>query len=165
MLQLTIQNIISQLTSVIELLNDEEYQKTSHRLNQSTIGQHVRHIIELFKGLENGYESGIVNYENRKRDKEIEIKKDIAISLLNNINVSMDKSDKDLLFETYMDNNTNTFLHLKTTYQRELVYNIHHAFHHMALIRVAVKEVSDLQLPENFGMAFSTIKYNNTCAQ
>lgn len=164
MLHSSIQNIIYQLTEVLNLLSLEQYVIPSQRLNQSNIGQHVRHIIEMFEGLENGYEKGFINYENRRRDKTIEINKDLAIKLLNDIPLSIGKAEKDLILETCPDEVKTNFIQIKTNYQRELAYNLDHAIHHMAMIRVVIKEVTDLELPDNFGMAFSTIKHKITCA-
>ncbi len=164
MLHASIQNIIYQLTEVLNLLSLEQYVMPSQRLNQSNIGQHVRHIIEMFQGLENGYEKGFINYENRRRDKIIEINKDLAIKLLNDIPLSIGKAEKDLILETCPDEVNTSFIQIKTNYKRELAYNLDHAIHHMAMIRVVIKEVTDLELPDNFGMAFSTIKHKITCA-
>ncbi len=165
MIHSSIQNIIYQLTEVLNLLNAEQYVMPSQRLNQSSIGQHVRHIIEMFQGLENGYDTGIINYENRRRDKEIEINKDHAIKLLNAIPLSAGKAEKDLILETCPDEVNTSFIQIKTNYQRELAYNLDHTIHHMAMIRVVIKEVTDLELSANFGMAFSTIKHKIICAQ
>jgi hypothetical protein len=52
-----------------------------------------------------------------------------------------------------------------TNFQRELVYNLEHTVHHMALLRIAVNQVSSIPLPEDFGIAMSTIKYRKACAQ
>ena len=165
MLNITIKNIFSQLASVIELTDADLYIKPCSKMKNASVGQHVRHIIELFQGLENGYEKGIVNYENRKRDNQIETNKDFAIELLNSIAGNLDRPDKELKMETCPGENDNDCILIKTNYQRELAYNLDHAIHHMAMIRIAINELSDLDIPENFGKAFSTIKFNNTCAQ
>ena len=49
---------------------------------------------------------------------------------------------------------------MKSSFYRELSYNIEHAIHHMALLKVAVKQtLTYISLPENFGVASSTIRY------
>jgi hypothetical protein len=43
------------------------------------------------------------------------------------------------------------------------VYNVEHAIHHMALIKVGLKEVCPaVKIPADFGVAVSTVKYLNT---
>jgi hypothetical protein len=71
MLQNAIQNVFVQLTTTLDQLNRQQYSQPCLTLFNATIGQHVRHIIELFQCLENGYASGSVNYEKRKRDTAI----------------------------------------------------------------------------------------------
>ena len=63
-----IQQVFVQLSQTLSELKDDEYRQPSKVLLNATIGQHVRHIIELFQCLEKGYNDGIVNYEKRKRD-------------------------------------------------------------------------------------------------
>ena len=70
-----IQNVFVQLSESLNQLSDGEYIQPSTILFNATIGQHVRHIIELFLCLEKGYEEGIVNYEKRKSDYRIETDK------------------------------------------------------------------------------------------
>jgi hypothetical protein len=77
-LQQSVRNVFVQLSESLHHLSDEQYVKQSKTLFKATIGQHVRHIIELFVCLEAGYESGLVNYEKRKRDILIEKNKDFA---------------------------------------------------------------------------------------
>jgi hypothetical protein len=46
---------------------------------------------------------------------------------------------------------------------RELVYNIEHVVHHMALVKIGLKELlPDLDLPDDFGVAVSTIRYQHS---
>lgn len=164
-IQKAIQNIFIQLSETINQLNNEQYTQPSKVLFNATIGQHIRHIIELFQGLEIGYESGTVNYEKRKRDLTIETNKAVAASLLNSIYQNLNKPDKDLILESNYDEHSAEIVGVNTNYYRELIYNLEHAVHHMALIRVGIMEVSEIQIPEGYGVATSTIKFKQGCAQ
>jgi len=49
---------------------------------------------------------------------------------------------------------------IKTNALRELAYNIEHAIHHMAIIKIGINEVSPyILLPSAFGVASSTIRH------
>ena len=165
MLQKAINNVFLQLTASVGQLTDEQYVHPCQTLTGATIGKHVRHVIELFQSLQNGYEHGIVNYDSRKRDIRIENEKQLALSLLNEIRAGLNKKDKDLSLETSYDEDSGEVVFIKTNYNREIVYNLEHAIHHMALIRIGINEVSSVELPENFGVAPSTIRYRQECAQ
>jgi hypothetical protein len=67
MLKQPIQHVFVQLSETLNQLSDEEYMQPSKILLNATIGQHVRHIIELFQCLEKGYDEGVVNYEKKKK--------------------------------------------------------------------------------------------------
>ncbi len=160
-----IRNVFVQLHETLDKLTPEQYIQPSKSLFNATIGQHVRHIVELFQCLENGYENGIVNYEQRKRDKNIETDKQLAIQLLHEINNRLIREDKAIQLEMSYDDLSNEAVVVNSNYYREVVYNLEHTVHHMALIRVGVSEVSDVILPDSFGVASSTIKHRDTCAQ
>ena len=161
----SIKNVFAQLTASLELLTDEQYSKQSKILFKASIGQHVRHVIELFICLNQGYETGVVNYEQRKRDHRIETDRVLAIELLQMIANNLDKGNKELLLEANYDEQHDNALKVNTNYYREIIYNLEHTVHHMALIRVGINEVSEVELPENFGVASSTVKYRRACAQ
>ncbi len=164
-LQQVIRNVFVQLTESLEQLSTEQYRLPSKILFNATIGQHTRHIIELFIELEKGYESGTVNYEKRKRDYCIETDKRVAAGLLHKIYTSLNRPDKELILESNYDEHSDEVLAIKSNYYREVIYNLEHTVHHMALIRVGIAEVSTIDLPEGFGVASSTIKYRKVCAQ
>lgn len=165
MLKQSIQHVFVQLSETLNQLSNEEYLRPSTILLNATIGQHVRHIIESFQCLVKGYDEGVVNYEKRKRDYEIENNKELASSLLKNIYQDLERSNKDIILEAedYLD--TMETVSIPSNYYRELAYNLEHTIHHMALIRVGVNEVSSVVLPEEFGVAYSTVKYRQQCAQ
>jgi len=164
-LQQAVNNVFVQLATTLQQLSDSEYAHPCLVLRNNTIGQHVRHIIELFECLENGYVDGIVNYEKRKRDVVIENNKIIAEKSLHEIHAGLGKPNKDLLLEASYDELSNEQITLATNYHREIAYNLEHAIHHMALIRTGITEVSNICVPENFGVATSTIKHRRQCVQ
>ena len=123
----------------------------------ATIGEHVRHVIELFQCLEKGYDTGIVNYEKRKRDHEIENNKELASFLLKEIYQNLDKPNKEILLEAEDYCDPMEIVSISSNYYGELAYNLEHTIHHMALIRVGINEVSSVKLPKEFGVAYSTV--------
>jgi len=133
-------------------------------LSHSSIGQHVRHIIELYTCLEDGYTNGTVNYEKRKRDHRIENDKTLALALLDNIAEGLAKGNKSLVLEAAYGLDTEP-VQFDTNYYREIAYNLEHTIHHMALIKVGIGEVSDMQVPGEFGVAPSTLQSRKACAQ
>ena len=164
-LQQAVNNVFVQLAESLQQITQGEYVQPCRNLFNNTIGQHVRHIIELYQCLEKGYEPGVVNYEKRKRDHDIESDKELAGSLLLEILSGLAKPNKELILEaTYDDLSTET-ISISTNYFREIAYNLEHTIHHMALIRVGLAEVADITLPDDFGVASSTVKYKKQCAQ
>lgn len=164
-LQQAIGNVFVQLSNSLEELTPEQYTKPSQVLLNASIGQHVRHIVELFLCLNKGYETGIVNYEKRNRDYRLETDKVFAAEILDTVYATLMKHDKKLLLEAGYDEHTEEIVTIESNYYREVVYNLEHTVHHMALIRVGINEVSAIQLPEGYGVASSTIKYRKACAQ
>ncbi|GAO44394.1 hypothetical protein [Flavihumibacter petaseus] len=164
-LHTAIQTVFSQLSATLGLLQHAHYNQPCHNLSHATIGQHTRHIIEMFQCLLIGYESGIVNYEKRLRNRQIEQDKQLAIDLIHEVNGQLDKANRPMILEATYRDDSNDILQVETNYYREIAYNLEHTIHHMALIRVGLREVSDLAVPDAFGVAPSTIKHRNECAQ
>lgn len=164
-LQLAVNNIFVQLAETIRQLTPSQFIQPCSHLGNNTIGQHVRHIIELFQCLESGYPESTVNYEKRKRDIAIETDRDLALQLLQVVYSNLDRPDKELVLHACYDELSDQPIAITTNYFREVAYNLEHTIHHMALIRVGIKEISGINLPEDFGVASSTVKHRKQCAQ
>lgn len=159
-------NTFDQLLQVIEPLTNEEYSRSSAILNKSTIGQHVRHTLEFFKCLLEGYPSGLVNYDLRKRDLFLESNTLEAINEVKKLVAALEgvSDNCDLTLEQNYDEEES--IKVKSNLERELVYNLEHAVHHMAIIRIAIQEIKpDMIVPEGFGVASSTLRYRSSYSQ
>lgn len=131
-------------------------------LNNATIGQHIRHIIELYTCLLEGYNQQQINYDNRKRDLIIETIPSVALEKIQLIINHLEQPDKIIIVETSPGNSS---LRIQSSYYRELLYNLEHCIHHQALIRAALISLEQEIVSENFGIAPSTIQYRKQCVQ
>ena len=149
---------LKSLSNLLLLLNDKQYNRKITFLGNASIGGHTRHIIELLKCAADGYNDGVVDYLNRVRELAIETDKSFAILELSFLTNQMIRPDKEmkLVIEPGEESTAND---VTTTYFREIVYNTEHTIHHLALIRVALREMELEIVGDDFGMAYSTIKY------
>lgn len=157
--------MLSQLSLAVSRLDDAQFTHPIPVLSNACIGQHVRHIIEMFRSLEAGYVSGRVNYEERERNIKYETDRKAAIGALEDIGRGLDKDDRELVLEGHYHPDEPGLMRFKTNYQREVIYNLEHAIHHMAMIRIGLQELGTAAVPEDFGIAAATVKYRNTCAR
>ena len=164
-LQKAVQQVFLQLTDSLNQLQPDQYVHSCKNLSGNTIGEHVRHIIEMFQCLDAGYQKGEVDYEKRKRDKQIETDKDFATKNLKEISRQIFRENKTLCLLAYYDELQEQPEKISTNYYREIAYNLEHTIHHMALIRVGLRELGDLPVDDSYGVASSTLKYRKQCAQ
>lgn len=154
--------ILDQLAHLVHHMDEGDYAKPSEALSKSTIGQHLRHTLEFFICFQNGYNVGVVNYDKRAHDKLIETDKFIALGAIQKISdfVSSLNENKALKLEVGYDLSKEEFVTVETNSMRELVYNIEHAVHHMAIMKIGIREVASyINLPPDFGIAASTIRH------
>jgi uncharacterized damage-inducible protein DinB len=159
--QLLQEQLIS-LQELLKSIKEDDYQYRSAMLGNNSIGQHVRHVAEMIQCLLNGYDQSIVDYDARKRDVRIETDRLFTLSVLQSFIGEIHRPDKGLTLQQSLCSES-----IHTTYYRELHYNMEHAIHHMALIRVALREMNLDAVSGNFGVAYATIQYKKEqeCAQ
>jgi uncharacterized damage-inducible protein DinB len=154
-------NILNQLLGVVDQITESDFCKPSASLNAS-VGQHLRHTLEFFICLEQGFEHGTVNYDKRIHNKVMESDKYVTMNAIRQIQefINNQQVDKVLKLEVGYLPNSDACVSVDSNYLRELVYNIEHAVHHMAIMKIGIREVADyISLPEDFGIAVSTLRY------
>lgn len=157
-----VKQTLSELQHLLNQISEEDFSKPIQYLSNASIGEHTRHIIELFQCVLNSYEIGLLNYDNRERNLFIQTNPSFAIEKIDEICNGIEKENKELILES---NFFDEISRINTNYFREVIYNLEHCIHHQALIKVAVFEFEYLNVNENFGVAPSTIVYRNQCAQ
>ncbi len=162
MLRKTTAEIISQVTDITEKLSNEEYASPVALLHGSSIGKHVRHIIEFYDCLLRGYETGTVDYDAREHNALLENDKMLAVKTLNETQKKINNySEKPLMLSVNFSNEAEKASHISSSYERELIYNIEHVVHHAAIIKIALKNsFPKVVIPDNFGVAYSTVRFN-----
>ncbi len=148
--------VLDELSHFLAQLKPHDFSDISPVLRTSSIGQHVRHILELYDCLVSQYESGLVCYDDRKREKRLETDVNLALVKIKEIQSTIRLHDKELLLKMAAGSDLET---IRTSYNRELCYNLEHCIHHQALIKIACNSLDYISLPASFGVAKSTMDY------
>jgi len=150
---------LQSLKKLLSSLDNKQYNERIAHLGNASIGGHTRHIIELLQCAITGYYNGQIDYANRSRNLQLETDQSFAQSVLQELNNNVQLPDKQLILSVEEIDGGIRHPNVNTTYFREIVYNTEHTIHHLALIRVAIIEMKLDIVDNNFGMAYSTIKY------
>jgi len=160
-----VEGVFTQLSELLERIDEREYARPQSQLLNASIGQHVRHLLEIFTELNKGCASGVVNYELRERETRLEHDPGFALTRLTVIRQQIARESRPLQLEAFLQADDGSRVLLETHYLRELAYALDHAIHHMALIRIGLLENCREMVDESFGVAFATQQYRNACAQ
>jgi len=164
MVQRTLNATIDQLITVIQQLTSEQYVQKDDLLGGSSLGMHIRHIYEFIDCAITGAEQGMICYDDRARDEMIQSDKGYCLALLRQIQQKVEHADISTTCTLQGSYSFNTSEHytVPTTLERELAYNIEHAVHHMAIIKMACRQLFPvLELEEGFGVAHSTRQHQH----
>ena len=162
MLVASINSNLNELNHLLEQLSEADYSNPCLELSNATIGEHIRHIIEMFQCLENQYDNGIINYDMRERNVLIQTNPGYALQVVKQIQNQLGRPDKKIVLQQLIDGEE---IRIESNYFRELLYNLEHCIHHQAIIKVAILKHQRLNVSENFGVARSTIEYRKQCVQ
>lgn len=143
---------LDELEDLLTQYDDHHFCNQCENLNIS-IGKHVRHIIECFSLLIEGYNDGVVYYDRRERNVKIEQETEYAIERIQFLKNSFRKEDKLLQVEFEEQN-------YSSSYFRELHYQMEHIIHHKAIIKPLLERHEIVKIHNEFGFAPATIKYN-----
>jgi len=157
--------ILNQLFDLTNQLSDAEYSAELELLNGNSIGKHVRHVVEFFDLLIRGSAYGLINYDKRNHEPLYETDTKATKNKLQHLKKQIDKIalGEELLLEVSYGAIDEKGVKVKSSQERELAYNIEHAIHHMAIMKIAIQTVfPNVRLVKNFGVAYSTIRFQKS---
>ncbi len=160
---------LEQLHDLLKKIPSGSYTARPKVLYGASVGQHIRHILEFYLLMISGSIEGVVSYDKRKRDLQIENETAYAIQVVRKIVKSLDllSEDEPVMFEGDFSVDDSGNDRMISSVGRELAYCIEHSIHHQALIKAGLIDMGMSRLTdEHFGVAYSTIRYrDNSCAQ
>lgn len=156
--------VVEQAISLLNDISEADYQEVLTPHFSSSIGAHIRHIIDHFLALQSAAVSGEINYNKRNREGDVEQFPESALSACERINDWLHDTcqnqllNRRVLVTTEIDISHTKSTTCESTLERELVFVASHAIHHYALIRI-IRNMQGKALPEFFGFAPATITH------
>ncbi len=160
-IQKTIAHSFDEMKLILLQFDDEMYQKELKIISDASIGQHFRHIIEFYDCFVKAQHDKIVCYDKRLRNYVWETSVIESLNILNDLKIRINHLNLTETLELHQDYYGENF-NVKSTNYRELMYCFDHSVHHFALIKIGIENnFPTIKLPENFGVASSTIAFQN----
>jgi uncharacterized damage-inducible protein DinB len=154
---------LDQIIASIEKLGAEAYAQPLEIFNQSTLGQHFRHIYDFYLCLAEGAEQGLIDYAARKREPNIELLPQKAVERFQEIQQRLVALDMEQPLRVVPDSykgKASLDYSVASSVGREMMYAYDHGIHHLAIIKIGVKTAfPGVELPKDLGVAPSTLRY------
>jgi hypothetical protein len=150
-------DILEQCASLLDTIEPACYRRPCPLLSNSTIGQHVRHLLDHFTAALDPAEPGLIDYDHRERDTPVERDPQAARSTILNLVRRLGPTPDPArpVRVRVMLNARGDEAILDSSLGRELAFAAHHAIHHHAMIS-AIAASMGLVTPDAFGKAPST---------
>ncbi|MEM1229526.1 MAG: DinB family protein [Pseudomonadota bacterium] len=150
------QHTLAQVLEVLEQVPMAIYTRSYAPVN-SSMGTHVRHVLEFYRLFLCGCAEGPISYERRRRDPALEqdpvrIRTETQ-GLLDGL--AQLKTDRPVLVE-HCDRTL-----ARSSVLRELQFLVDHATHHLAMVNI-IGALAGVALPEALGVAQATLAYTAT---
>ena len=165
-LNTAIKDVLQQGCIFLDRIVDETYARPLEGELAASLGAHYRHVLDHFLCLAEGIRTGQVNYDQRRRNPQLENSVTCArlvteglIDELGGLSLEILKVECTVTYSVgYGAAETEA---VRSNLAREVMFCVGHAIHHYAILRLLCAGAG-VQLPYEFGVAPSTLKHLKT---
>jgi hypothetical protein len=159
-------DVLQQGCIFLERIDDETYVRSMEGEFSASLGAHYRHVLDHFLCLAEGIRTGQVNYDQRRRNPQLESSVTCARLVTEGLREEFGGLSSEILQRdcavTYGVGYSETEAEaVKSNMAREVMFCVGHAIHHYAILRILCAGVG-VKLPYEFGVAPSTLKHLET---
>ena len=157
-------DFLRQGIDLLERHTPESYVNADLQSFGSSIGSHIRHVLDHYLSLVDGIEGGVVDYDDRERGTAVETDLASGIALAKETIVRLESLETKLGKRLEVNVSANTReddSRSESTVGRELQFLASHTVHHYALIAIASR-MQGISPIDTFGIAPSTLKFMQT---
>ena len=155
--------ILQQAVDLLSDITSQDFQRVMQPHMNGSVGQHLRHVVDHYLALENGFENGLVDYDQRNREANIEVSVSAAKETIQAVQKwlrTLTQADlsKAVLVRSEISLSEKIVEDCPSTLAREIMFVSSHAVHHFSLIGI-IRSLQGQPVPEFFGYAPATISY------
>ena len=160
------EDVLQQGLALLFELNGESFAAVAPEPYSASIGQHYRHVLDHFLCLAEGIRTGQVNYDQRRRNPQLESSVTCARLVTEGLiddfgNVSHEVLQRECAVTYSVGYGETEAGAVRSNLAREVMFCVGHAIHHYAILRLLCAGIG-VKLPYEFGVAPSTLKHLET---
>jgi hypothetical protein len=165
----TVRDVLEQGLLFLGRLGDEIYARPLPGVFTGSLGAHYRHVLDHFLCLFEGVRTGEVNYDQRRRNPQLENStmqaRLVTEALMDEFrDLSPDSLQQECLVSYRVGYGGNREEAVPSNVAREIMFCVGHAIHHYAILKLLCAGVG-VDLPYEFGIAPSTLKHLETAGK
>jgi hypothetical protein len=150
---------LNELRLLIQQVDDQQYAAIIIE-GSSPIGSHCRHILDHYRALQLSDDSGLIDYNERRRACDIERSRSQALLEIETCcdYLGSVESDHEIHVRTEAHQDQQTVVELNSSLERELCFVATHSVHHVAYIDLLCRVIG-LKLDKQSGIAPATASF------
>lgn len=152
---------LAQFVTIIDSIELLPNEKRNDFYIDNTVGKHIRHVVDHYLAFFKSLDSGILNYNLRNRDSQIEKDSQLAKIKINEVisrleNISTKNTELNVISE--IDSFALVDFTFKSNIPRELLYLVNHTIHHAAYVKL-IADNANIKIDADIGVAPATATF------